>query len=351
MNKNNNKKLYLIIGIIIILFSIATIIIINSIESKEEKIEPYTMTYHINAIPGSKKEIKVFENKIEVSTTQYCSSPDCKPETTTETLNYSKNNIKKFNEFVKKNFKDEKIDVSESDLTTYQNEVMQGLLLSEKLFELNIEEYKYKIEYYKNNHSSYTIYYKNDYSILVKKSSINEDYDITNIETYKLNFKKENIDILFNYVQDEIKFENEETNIILKYSTLLKYENNIFKSITENNESYLKNEAKLLYSINYNGIDCPTPTLYLYEDNTYEYFYTMSTDDEKLIPKTGSYNYDISKLISNINNYEDNDIGPYYIKAYNGESYTTYNTNKELQDLLKELNIQLEKCLEQQKNP
>ena len=72
----------------------------------------------------------------------------------------------------------------------------------------------------------------------------------------------------------------------------------------------------------------------------------MSTDDEKLIPKTGSYNYDISKLISNINNYEDNDIGPYYIKAYNGESYTTYNTNKELQDLLKELNIQLEKCLE-----
>ena len=97
------------------------------------------------------------------------------------------------------------------------------------------------------------------------------------------------------------------------------------------------------YTISYNGINCPTPTLYLYSDNTYEYYYTFGTDNEKLIPKTGTFNYDITKIINNIDKYEENNFGPYSIKEENGKNYTTYNTNTELQELLTSLDITLEK--------
>ena len=160
-------------------------------------------------------------------------------------------------------------------------------------------------------------------------------------------FSKKNKIILNDYIEKEVKKENE--NVIYKYSTLQKDEINIFNSIAENDESYLnniENEAKLSYIISYNGINCPTPTLYLYSDNTYEYYYTFGTDNKKLIPKTGTYNYDITKIINNIDKYEENRFGPYSIKEENGKDYTTYNTNTELQELLTSLDIKLEKCLE-----
>ena len=119
----------------------------------------------------------------------------------------------------------------------------------------------------------------------------------------------------------------------------------------ENNESYLnniENEVKLAYTISYSGMNCPTPTLYLYNDNTYKYYYTFSTDNEKLISKTGTYNYDIKKIINNIDKYEENNFGTYSIKEENGKNYTTYNTNTELQELLTSLDITLEKCLKSQ---
>ena len=345
-NKSNKRLLILMIGIVIVIIG-GFIPYIKY--SKTENVILHTLIYDDMGEPGSKSEIKIYNDKVEITTTHFCSAIDCSSTTEKEIFNYSKENIEKLKTFINNNFSNNYIELNDNELTDRQKEVIQGILLGEYFFETNVEEYKYKIEYSKNDSLTYDIYFKNDNSILVKKLKINSDYDIVSVNTYSLNFSQKNKSLLFDYVKKEVKKEND--NIIYKYSTLQKDEINIFNSIIENNETYLNNiesEAKLTYTISYNGINCPTPTLYLYSDNTYEYYYTFGTDNEKLIPKTGTFNYDITKIISNIDKYEENSFGPYLIKEENGKNYTTYNTNTELQELLTSLDIKLKKCLEQQ---
>ncbi len=349
-----NKKIVLIILIVtlfLIIVGIVGFIVYDKYNKKvsEKDAVVYKLIYYDNYEPGSKHEININDDNIEIITTNYCSVLNCKPKTNKETFKYSKENMDKLKIFFTNNFSNNNIEFNGNDLTNRQKEVIEGLLLGEYFFEVNVEEYKYKMEYKKNEELSYVIYFKDDKSVLVKKLKNNNDYDIVKVDTYVLNFSKENLNILNNYIEKKVKDEN--SNVIHKYSTLQKDEINIFNSIVENDESYLNNiedEAKLSYTISYIGINCPTPTLYLYSDNTYEYFYTFGIDNEKLIPKTGIYNYDITKIINNIKKYKENPTGPYYIKDSNGNKYKTYITNVELQEFLKSLDITLEKCLEQQ---
>ena len=120
--------------------------------------------------------------------------------------------------------------------------------------------------------------------------------------------------------------------------------------MVENKESYFENidkEVKLSYTINYYGINCPTSSLYLYSDNTYEYYYTFTSAVEKLIPKTGTYNYDITKIINNNDKYEESNYGLYLIEDSNGNEYDIYYTNMEMQEFLESLDIKFG-CLVQQ---
>lgn len=356
--KDNNiiqkkkKKPLLIITIVIVSFIGIGIILSTCFKFKIPTSFAilYEIIYYDESIPGSKYDISVQKNnKIEITTTHFCSAIDCEPTTEKEIFNYSKDNLEKLKIFINNNFSNNYVEVHESKLTDRQKEVIHALLQGEYFFEKNVEEYKYKIEYSKNDSLSYDIYFKNDNSILVKKLKINSDYDIVSVDTYALNFSQKNKAKLNDYIEKEVKKENK--NVIYKYSTLQKDEINIFNSIVKNNESYLnniENEVKLAYTISYSGMNCPTPTLYLYNDNTYKYYYTFSTDNEKLIPKTGTYNYDIKKIINNIDKYEENNFGTYSIKEENGKNYTTYNTNTELQELSTSLGITLEKCLKSQ---
>ena len=356
--KDNNiiqkkkKKPLLIITIVIVSFIGIGIILSTCFKLKIPTSFAilYEIIYYDESIPGSKYDISVQKNnKVEITTTHFCSAIDCEPTTEKEIFNYSKDNLEKLKIFINNNFSNNYVEVHDNKLTDRQKKVIHALLQGEYFFEKNVEEYKYKIEYSKNDSLSYDIYFKNDNSILVKKLKINSDYDIVSVDTYALNFSQKNKAKLNDYIEKEVKKENK--NVIYKYSTLQKDEINIFNSIVKNNESYLnniENEVKLAYTISYSGMNCPTPTLYLYNDNTYKYYYTFSTDNEKLISKTGTYNYDIKKIINNIDKYEENNFGTYSIKEENGKNYTTYNTNTELQELLTSLDITLEKCLKSQ---
>lgn len=356
--KDNNiiqkkkKKPLLIITIVIVSFIGIGIILSTCFKFKIPTSFAilYEIIYYDESIPGSKYDISVQKNnKVEITTTHFCSAIDCEPTTEKEIFNYSKDNLEKLKIFINNNFSNNYVEVHDNKLTDRQKKVIHALLQGEYFFEKNVEEYKYKIEYSKNDSLSYDIYFKNDNSILVKKLKINSDYDIVSVDTYALNFSQKNKAKLNDYIEKEVKKENK--NVIYKYSTLQKDEINIFNSIVKNNESYLnniENEVKLAYTISYSGMNCPTPTLYLYNDNTYKYYYTFSTDNEKLISKTGTYNYDIKKIINNIDKYEENNFGTYSIKEENGKNYTTYNTNTELQELLTSLDITLEKCLKSQ---
>lgn len=339
-NKPINKKflLKIVIIIIILLLGIGIGIFYHI------KI----ITYYDETVPGAKYNIIIQDNnKIKIITTHFCmiEGSSCNPRIEVETFNYSQDNLKKLKEFIKNNFSNNHVEVYKSELTDKQKEVIEGILFGEYFFETSVEEYKYKIEYQKNKSLSYDIYLKDDNSILVKKLNINDEYDIVSSDTYPLNFSEKNKAILKDYIEKQVK--EEKRNVIYKYPSLLKNEINIFNSITENDESYLDNieyEAKLSYTISFVGIDCQTPTLYLYNDNTYEYYDTYNEDN--LIPKTGTYDYDIKTIINNIDKYKEDNYGQYIIKDENQKSYTTYKTNIELQNFLKKLNINLDKCIE-----
>ena len=235
-NKSNKRLLILMIGIVIVIIG-GFIPYIKY--SKTENVILHTLIYDDMGEPGSKSEIKIYNDKVEITTTHFCSAIDCSSKTEKEIFNYSKENIEKLKTFINNNFSNNYIELNDNELTDRQKEVIQGILLGEYFFETNVEEYKYKIEYSKNDSLTYDIYFKNDNSILVKKLKINSDYDIVSVNTYSLNFSQKNKSLLFDYVKKEVKKEND--NIIYKYSTLQKDEINIFNSIIENNETYLNN--------------------------------------------------------------------------------------------------------------
>lgn len=127
---------------------------------------------------------------------------------------------------------------------------MRALILGEYYFEPAVEEYEYKLIYSKTNSEEYNFYFKDNNSIIAKKLTINEDYEIEKIDTYRIEFKEENIKFLYKYIQ-QLSLESN-GNIIYKNPTSYKDEENIFNSLIKNNESYIDNINKgkeLLYEL------------------------------------------------------------------------------------------------------
>ena len=309
----------------------------------------YTINYEENNFFDANHIIKIYDDKVEIETKQTCpTTSGCNPESS-KSFEYSQDRIEKLKKFYSDNFTGESLTISKNELTDRQAEIMQGILIGQYFFEIYYEDYEYKLAYMESDNIEYVVYFKNNNTILVKKETINNDYQITNIDTYELEFSDKNKDILLKYVMGNL--ENDDDVVLYKYATLRKDEKNIFESIVKNDESYLNNyetDVKLSYTITYNGIYCETPVLYLYNDNTYEYYNTFNSSDKPLKPKTGTYDYDINKIINNIDKYDENPAGPYYIEDFNKKSYVTYNSNVELMSFLKAIDISLEMCLEQE---
>ncbi len=97
---------------------------------------------------------------------------------------------------------------------------------------------------------------------------------------------------------------------------------------------YFRSPKKiLLFTIQSERIDCPAVVLSVYSDNTYV-----------IGDKKGTYSYDVSKIISKNNRYEETDLGPYILKNQNGKIYYIYDTNKEFQEFLESIDVNLDTC-------
>lgn len=351
---NKSRLILIILGLFLGLLLVLTGVVIYNNLKLNEVIK---IIYNDDYEPGSESEVLIYNDRIEVSIKQFCSAIDCENnKIKKETFKYSSENIKRIKQFIKDNFKDNAdgiINIHRGQLNEYQEQFITSLLYGEYYFEIFIEDFKYKIDYLVNMHQEYIIYFKDNNDILVKKIHFDENLTIDKIDTYSLNFTKENLKILNNYITEEaIK---EKNNVIHKSNSFRKNEKNIIDSIINNDQSYLKDfdeQLKIAYTISYNGINCYTPTLILYNDNTYEYHYKAIIFGGDLSetpiaePKTGVYNYDITNIINNIDKYEENMAGPYIIKDSNNKEYVTYNTNIELRELLNSIGVNLETCLE-----
>lgn len=105
-------------------------------------------------------------------------------------------------------------------------------------------------------------------------------------------------------------------------------------------------KANLVFEIQSNRVNCPTPTLMIYDNNTYEYYCAYNDDGNVLIPKSGTYQYDASLVLKSIGKYPELDTVPYVVTDGTGVKYTVYENNVELHDLLAEIGLNLDKCVE-----
>ena len=352
MKKSDNKTLYLIVGLVVLFLGAGFGIYYYSkdiMEKPKPVVNPslYHFTVYDRYIPGSKNDITVYEDSVKVITTHFCSTINCIPDVDKpKILTYSKDNMAKLRDYIDKSslFKDSnnQTEIDLDQLNSRDESIIQSIYLGQYFFELAVEDYQYRIEYQKTDDTSYDIYLKADKSIIVKKSYVNSDYDIDKIDTYALAFSKEKINFIFDYVQNE-KLEN--NSILYKFSFLRKDEADIYDSIVNNDESLLKleNRVALLYVIYYDGIDCPTPRLYLYSDKTYFFSENKYVDD---INKYISYDYDFNKIINNLDKYKSGVPLDYYRieSSVDGKIYTTNSSNVELMSFLKSLGVNLVQC-------
>ena len=100
-----------------------------------------------------------------------------------------------------------------------------------------------------------------------------------------------------------------------------------------------------ILEIQSNMLNCPTPLLKLYSDKTYLFYDTYGDEDSIFTPKRGSYNYDVNLILESIWKYPEFEMGSYVLTDDFGVKYSIYENNIELQTLISEIGINLNKCL------
>lgn len=112
-------------------------------------------------------------------------------------------------------------------------------------------------------------------------------------------------------------------------------------------ENDVKGENKqAIYTISYISQDCPSPYLYVYNDNTYE-FYDSISKEKPPVPKAGKFDYDILKIAESIMENEVNEEKLYSVR-YKDKEYVTSASNKNLSEFLQLIDVDLEKCVKEQ---
>lgn len=253
MKNNKTLKIIIITLLFLIILTIVGVIYFNKMNDiNDEKNIIYEISFFDGGEPGTNRDIKIYKDKVKINITHACSAVNCKSKTEKRTQKFSKESIDKLKKFVETNFStklngNKVVIYGTKQLNLYQKDVIYSLEGGESNFEINVEEYKYKIEYHENDNLDYFICFKDDNSILVKKVLNNK------ITTYKVNFSEENMNRLNNYIEKMIEPEPD-FPILWRYSRKCNISNELFKrygvseeetyiinSIIENNESILDN--------------------------------------------------------------------------------------------------------------
>jgi len=235
-------------------------------------------------------------------------------------FNFSDENKELLKEYLKKVFKNKKtntIKLTEKKVDKNDLKIIKSIINNN---ELHMYTDEFKIIYKDRNcNMLHDLYINNEYVCSLNCHSVENTFiKLSNGEEYPLEM------IL---TEDILDIEE------------LKEEGLRYRVIKE------KIEKKLVFKINFGGLNCITPNLFVYDDNTYKIGYTISESETNSETIKGIYEYDVNKIIENINNYESGKIGPYYITDSDGNTYTTYDTNVELKEFLNSINVNLETCM------
>lgn len=99
-----------------------------------------------------------------------------------------------------------------------------------------------------------------------------------------------------------------------------------------------KLDKKLLFEMTSSKLKCPTAYIKVYEDNMYEYI-----DNSDDFASLGIYNYDISKILDNIESLSDDKAASYTL-TIKDKKYSIYE-NKEVEEFLESIDVNLHRCI------
>ena len=197
-----NKKSIIVIIILILI----TIMLYYALTERTKPI--YKLIYYKDVNTKTTNRINIYKNKVVIIKDKNCNIDNCdKSKTTTNTYYYSKNNMQNLKTYIKRKYPSSRykpLNVYESKLDEIENSKINSIMLGEYYFEISYVDYQYRLEYSKNDSTTYEVYFNEDNMILVKKLYI-KDYSIIKIDSYILGFSEENKKILYNYIKQEAK--------------------------------------------------------------------------------------------------------------------------------------------------
>ena len=328
MKGDIKKKIAIIIIIGLFLIAFLTCVFIYFLNEDSHK------NLYLYDITIDNDIIKVYQDKIIVND---------------EELNYSHDSIQKFIKFVDNNFdvKSKKIDVQYNTLNDYNALVVDNIInkANENEFITSIEDCLYSV-YLSYEDNNYIIYLKDNDLVHVKKVKLSDNkLNIMDIEdSYDIELSKDANNEIVSYIKS-LFIDNREVKRLYK-DTVTSDEEKIINSIINNNEDYLENKDDV-YTLKYSGLNCLTPVLYLYPDNTYEYYYTFTTEDKERTPIKGVFSINIEDLINlSLNTPEDYTVN--YVLQGQGNTYFIDASLDLINTLLSETNATLMTCLVQE---
>lgn len=339
MTKKRNLSITLIVlALIVLLLNIISNVITYFTLKQDETNYIYKITYEEDFEPGASTSYYLYtDGNIKVQRTTYCSAINC-PATTSdlENINFDKETKKITYHYLlslTKGQKDTKI--KHSDIYNDDKKIsIFNYLNSEDtdLIKLEIDDYQYKLELSKDN-NYHLIYLKEN--TITAANLYYKNYDREKVQIHKLKFNETNTKLIKEFILNQ--YEKEETYKNIYYSSFEHKDKIILDAIISNNETLLSNiekEKNLLYKLGFTGLNCLTPSLDIYDDSTYEFYNTYTTDGTNPTPKKGTYNYDLNKLITASVDENILDNGVAFVLTNKDKTYYYEVTNPTLNEFL-----------------
>ena len=303
MTKKRNLSIALIVlALIVLLLNIISNVITYYTLKQDETNYIYKITYEEDYEPGASTSYYLYtDGNIKVQRTTFCSALNCSATTSElEDINFDKETKKITYHYLlslTKGQKDTEIKHSEIYNDDKKTSIFNYINNEDSdLIKLEIDDYQYKLELSKDN--NYHMIYLKDDTITVANLYY-KNYDREKVQIHKLKFNETNNKLIKEFILKQ--YEKEETYKNIYYSSFEHKDKIILDAIISNKETLLsnfENEKTLLYKLGFVGLNCLTPSLHIYDDLTYEFYNTYTTDGTNPTPKTGTYNYDLNKLIA-----------------------------------------------------
>lgn len=362
----NKKYLIICFSIIIVLSLLLIIFSRTSLKFIEHNYDHYIkyndVGINYDIYQKNKKIVLYYKPQI------VCTNAPCESINQIVIIDFSKDNMKVVNDFINELFeskKEKKITLNKDELTLKQKNIIEAIIHNdESLINVNNDEiYKlvtdmwcktmlndggshessyYIFDFSKNKVEKYESYYR-----------AYEGYDYKDRLIYTKEIDKETLSSIKNTLNTLLYKEDDKEDNLCPFSIIHNdEEKEIYneESINKLNEIIFKldgnnNKKELVFSLKSTNLKCLSPSLEVYNDNTYELFATIRDENDSLVTiKKGTYNYNLDLILNdNISNYLVDSDSAHILIDGDGKEYRL-DVYEPLDTFLKSIDVNIDVC-------